>query len=685
MSRFFRYGSNSSSSDSGPSTDNGGQPEEVREDLSQEVLASNKSYNSNAVDRPSVNGKNDHRDLLLHALLEERCINDVLASYDKAQPNRRQSRDTPEVQAQAKARYQTLCAQLAPLNLISTGLEADHHAVTRQKYREGLDYLTQQRSTVAVPPAFRRLLADTEASTGQRHEPEIATLGATRYEQFFKHRNGLHLSQKLLSGIENKYQYSHGGDFMQLAPAFRYALSMHTRARNGSVIESRYHSEFEELGTVGKGGYGIVYRVKHRLDNQAYAVKKVPLSATRLQRIQNRGEPEFDEILRELRTLARLDHPNIVRYYTGWLEWSEPTSSVGFATSNRGIEPFMNGSDDARFGAVEESESESIPRVVTESETQETEIVFEHSKRSDAETTTARSTATPEIFSEESRLQLRRVGTKSTMTTVSDETVESLNRDVEPSASIMSTSGGAHCTDPSLVLHMQMSLHPMTLTEFLSPSPPNNSSDSNKEVPLTHCYHLEPSITIMLAILEGIEYLHAEGIVHRDLKPGNIFIGPKSSSRLTQGSVDMALCGNCRADNKAKAITLEVRIGDFGLAAVANPDARGSADSEAVGTEMYRPATATQHSTSLDVYALGIIAFELLWRFNTRMERLHCIQQLKQGEFPSGFVEILGSERAGKVTECIQAMISHDDSGVSTQELKRMLSDTSYAFVDNVQ
>ena len=89
---------------------------------------------------------------------------------------------------------------------------------------------------------------------------------------------------------------------------------------------------------------------------------------------------------------------------------------------------------------------------------------------------------------------------------------------------------------------------------------------------------------------------------------------------------------------------------------------------------MYRPATTTQHSTSLDIYALGIIAFELLWKFKTRMERLHCIQQLKQGEFPLGFVESLGGKQAGKVMECIQAMVSCNESGISIQELKRMLS-----------
>lgn len=41
---------------------------------------------------------------------------------------------------------------------------------------------------------------------------------------------------------------------------------------------SRYREEFEELGILGRGGYGIVYQCRHRLDGNEYAVKKVPVS-----------------------------------------------------------------------------------------------------------------------------------------------------------------------------------------------------------------------------------------------------------------------------------------------------------------------------------------------------------------------------------------------------------------------
>ena len=79
-----------------------------------------------------------------------------------------------------------------------------------------------------------------------------------------------------------------------------------------------------------------VYRVKHRLDNQVYAVKKIPLSTARLRRIQYRGMIEVDELLREPRTLARLDHPNIVRYHTVWLEYVNASAPVRPEASHNG-------------------------------------------------------------------------------------------------------------------------------------------------------------------------------------------------------------------------------------------------------------------------------------------------------------------------------------------------------------
>jgi len=177
--------------------------------------------------------------------------------------------------------------------------------------------------------------------------------------------------------------------------------------------------------------------------------------------------------------------------------------------------------------------------------------------------------------------------------------------------------GLVRTTEPTLALHLQMGLYPLTLAEFISP--PLNSDAT----PLAHCFHFGPSIDILLALLDGVEYLHSEGVVHRDLKPANVFLAANNNPRRgnSSGPVDLFLCRACRASHQAQPVTLAVRIGDFGLVtALAWPETPAGRNTSAVGTEIYRPLHPVSNaSASLDVYALGIIAFELLWRFGTSM------------------------------------------------------------------
>ncbi|XP_071506558.1 eukaryotic translation initiation factor 2-alpha kinase 3-like [Diadema antillarum] len=75
--------------------------------------------------------------------------------------------------------------------------------------------------------------------------------------------------------------------------------------------KSRYLGDFDHMECLGKGGFGIVFQAKNKVDENSYAVKRITLP--------NRKEAR-DKVLREARTLAILDHPGIVRYYNSWLE-----------------------------------------------------------------------------------------------------------------------------------------------------------------------------------------------------------------------------------------------------------------------------------------------------------------------------------------------------------------------------
>lgn len=77
-----------------------------------------------------------------------------------------------------------------------------------------------------------------------------------------------------------------------------------------SIGPSRYTSEWDEAGRLGKGGYGEVVKARHKLDGRVYAVKK----------ITQKTPSELSQVLSEVYLLATLNHPYVVRYYTAWPE-----------------------------------------------------------------------------------------------------------------------------------------------------------------------------------------------------------------------------------------------------------------------------------------------------------------------------------------------------------------------------
>ncbi|KAI8010263.1 eIF-2-alpha kinase GCN2 [Camellia lanceoleosa] len=79
-----------------------------------------------------------------------------------------------------------------------------------------------------------------------------------------------------------------------------------------SIPTSRYLNDFEELQSLGRGGFGHVVLCKNKLDGRQYAVKKILL--------KDKSPPVDDRILREVATLSRLQHQHVVRYYQAWYE-----------------------------------------------------------------------------------------------------------------------------------------------------------------------------------------------------------------------------------------------------------------------------------------------------------------------------------------------------------------------------
>ncbi|KAL7558343.1 hypothetical protein ACA910_000142 [Epithemia clementina (nom. ined.)] len=135
------------------------------------------------------------------------------------------------------------------------------------------------------------------------------------------------------------------------------------------VQYARYDSEFEELEALGRGGFGSVVRCRNKLDGRDYAIKKVTIQGggrggnhdNNPQAQVQQFQQELARVLREVKILAVLDHPNIVRYFTAWLEMDPDAKTKPKLKSNRRTSTSNNSSG----GNKSNSSSDATPPQTT--------------------------------------------------------------------------------------------------------------------------------------------------------------------------------------------------------------------------------------------------------------------------------------------------------------------------------
>ncbi|XP_060781271.1 interferon-induced, double-stranded RNA-activated protein kinase isoform X2 [Neoarius graeffei] len=119
---------------------------------------------------------------------------------------------------------------------------------------------------------------------------------------------------------------------------------------------------------------------------------------------------------------------------------------------------------------------------------------------------------------------------------------------------------------------------------------------------------------IIKQVLEAVKYIHLENLFHRDLKPANIMFGDKGV----------------------------VKVGDFGLVTTEEVDEDGSQveRTKNTGTRSYMSPEQKQkqlYDRKVDIYAMGLVYFELLWCFGTRNEKQKQWEAIRSKKFPETF------------------------------------------------
>lgn len=619
--------------------------------------------------RPNVRQTSDQnvRDLMLHALLEKDALREAAEHLGK-------DRSDPEVQALAKEVYQRIARQIS--NNVDDMYSRQEMQAHRAAAQEGIGKLTRSNLT--------SLAATPEGKTQSLVFPKGYSMSRQPCTGF-----------DVLSGIS--------------APT-----ELQLRGYPG-VQTNRYAREFSELGMVGKGGYGKVFKAKHKLDGSFYAVKRIPISATKVARIQEHGPQELESMLEEVRSLARFDHNNIVRYHNAWLEFSTTSSEAAMPPQATVLREDRMLEDPATFGEMSSDFDVSRPNfhnlspqdpLMMTDRSDGVGIVFESSEPGERNED-FKSENDHTSLKDKLRLARRKnrrgsqasqatiatmSSTKSRMSAVEDVDEDDADEDIELIPRSHMPYSQEHTTDmsesmfshsdvpghlvktsnagPLLMLNVQMSLCDTNLAAFLSPE--RSVGDCTTE---QHCFHPYVSLELLSNIVSGVEYLHAQGVVHRDLKPANIFLSFSIARHPPYGSVDVSSCESCPRRDRLHIIP---RIGDFGLVAALDDKCLDmDIGVKPVGTEFYRPQTSKGISEKLDVFALGVVSFEMLQKFGTRMERIAALTELRRGSFPAGFARNIGG-LGDKVQELIGSMVQPDDTkrvgcADATNELAKLI------------
>uniref|UniRef100_A0A1I7UC68 Protein kinase domain-containing protein n=1 Tax=Caenorhabditis tropicalis TaxID=1561998 RepID=A0A1I7UC68_9PELO len=435
--------------------------------------------------------------------------------------------------------------------------------------------------------------------------------------------------------------------------------------------EGRMLSDNVLIRFLGEGGFGDVVLVRNKMDSTDYAIKRILLKP---------GDKKVnEEIAKEAKYFARLNHPNMVRYYNAWAEELIPiVETTSDDDSYMGAVPIpgkekgkdaLGGGDslmpmnlraltqDTVAEAKEwsagpkctsrvRSSTMSSPKVgfqqLAECSSENEESIEECSEIDwDAESETAEDVdeSSDDSDEEESSEHLteRSLGTNS----VSERSITSKLEDDDIIFTGESKNEKEEKEDSKELIEMKSKRNNLDYAVARNPRilciqmEYCDTQTLRQYIDEEHCVNNPVEVwRIFSEILCGLKYMHGMLMIHRDIKPLNIFL-------ISDGGV---------------------KIGDFGLATLEAMNTKrkigaGTKGSDVqqtrgVGTLLYMAPElfvdenfSTYHkvpyTSKIDIYSAGVVLFEMFHPpMKTEMECISTINNLRdQIKIPESFGE----------------------------------------------
>ncbi|XP_011166294.1 eukaryotic translation initiation factor 2-alpha kinase [Solenopsis invicta] len=397
---------------------------------------------------------------------------------------------------------------------------------------------------------------------------------------------------------------------------------------NVNNFKSRFLTDFEPIDCLGKGGYGVVFEARNKIDDCTYAVKRIALP---------NSQDSRERVMREVKALAKLEHANIVRYFNAWLEcppsgWQEEHDqqwtdklkcSTDFFSEITQTETKPNYSvciDVSQTQSSIESACEAL-NLNNVNANDDSYITFERSNEKQYDNSICINTYnTDNSLSSTTEKESNVNETEHSESIVFEETdnnVEAEKKEHKRQKSftldLNKKSNSRNSTKMFLYIQMQLCQR-LSLREWL------------KQNTVRDGFLI---LNIFQQIVDAVEYVHLQGLIHRDLKPSNIFFAYDDKIKIGDFGLVTAMTEGC---DRAHTPATENENVSF----------KNTIHTACVGTHSYMSPEQMNgqiYNYKVDIFSLGVIFFELLIPFFTDMERVEALSNLKKSIFPKDFAE----------------------------------------------